>query len=220
MNARYVAAASAPTGACEWATIAVRPTPTAWPNSSSASSRGDSEPAARNRSVPSFRSWPVVSPRGGPTVPSRSDAATDRVRQRPEAVRLVGHLQRVDQVVEVAVHDPRQVVDRLPDPVVGHPVLREVVGPDLVRAVTRPDHGPPRSRIRLALLLLLEVVQPGAQHAHRLGLVLVLALLVLDLDHQTGRQVGDTHGGVGRVDALAAGPGRALDVDPQVAFLV
>ena len=50
----------------------------------------------------------------------------------------------------------------------------------------------------------------------RLGLVLVLALLVLDLDDEAGRQVGDADGRVGRVDRLAAGPGRALDVDPQV----
>ncbi len=86
--------------------------------------------------------------------------------------------------VQVAVHDARQVVDGQADPVVGDPVLREVVGPDLVRAVARPDHRPPGRRVGRALLLLLEVVQPRAQHGHRLGLVLVLALLVLDLDDE------------------------------------
>ena len=54
----------------------------------------------------------------------------------------------------------------------------------------------------------------------RLGLVLVLALLVLDLDHEAGRQVGDPDRGVGRVDRLAARARRALDLDPQVALLV
>ena len=48
----------------------------------------------------------------------------------------------------------------------------------------------------------------------------MLALLVLDLDDEAGRQVRDPDGGVGRVDGLAAGAGRALDVDAQVALLV
>jgi len=44
----------------------------------------------------------------------------------------------------------------------------------------------------------------------------VLGFLVLADDHQAGRNVGDAHGGVRRVDALAAGAGRTVDVDAQV----
>ena len=70
-------------------------------------------------------------------------------------------------------------------------------------------------RLRVGLLLR-RGEQPGAQDAHRLLLVLQLALLVLAGDDDAGRQVGDAHRGVGGVDALAAGAGRAEDVDPQV----
>src|SRR2546426_10155253 len=48
--------------------------------------------------------------------------------------------------------------------------------------------------------------------------VLELALLVLALDHEVRGQVGDAHGAVGRVDALAARPLRAEHVDPEVLF--
>jgi peptide chain release factor 1 len=58
--------------------------------------------------------------------------------------------------------------------------------------------------------------QPGAQHAHGLLAVLQLGLLVLHGDHQAAGLVGDAHGGVGRVDGLAARPRRAVDVDLQV----
>jgi hypothetical protein len=89
---------------------------------------------------------------------------------------------------------------------VGDPVLGVVVGPDLVRPVARPDHRLAGSGIRLALLLPLGLLEPGAEHREGLGLVLVLALLILDLDDHAGRQVGDAHRRVGRVHRLPAGP--------------
>ena len=46
---------------------------------------------------------------------------------------------------------------------------------------------------RVVAALALGVVEPGAQDLHRLGLVLVLALLVLLADHDAGREVGDAH---------------------------
>ena len=58
--ARYAASASTPTGASGWARIAVRSTPMAKPSSSSASSLGDSDPAAVSRSMPSWSSAPTV----------------------------------------------------------------------------------------------------------------------------------------------------------------
>src|SRR6188472_3998672 len=56
---------------------------------------------------------------------------------------LVGHHERVDELVEVAVHDPRQRRQVELDPMVGEAVLREVVRPDLLGPVARADHRPP-----------------------------------------------------------------------------
>src|SRR6185369_8616131 len=52
-----------------------------------------------------------------------------RVGQVAQAVGLVGHHEGVDQRVELALEDARHVVDRDPDPMVGDPVVGEVVGP-------------------------------------------------------------------------------------------
>ena len=46
--------------------------------------------------------------------------------------------QCVDEVVQAALQDALERVDRQADPVVGHAVLREVVGANLLRAVARP----------------------------------------------------------------------------------
>ena len=62
----------------------------------------------------------------------------------------------------------------------------------------------------------LELGQPRLEDAHRGRLVLQLRALVLTRDDDAGRQVRDPHGGVGRVDPLAAGTARAVDVDPKV----
>src|SRR3954453_21115097 len=53
---------------------------------------------------------------------------------RSESVGLVGHDEGIDEAVDLAVHDPRQSGQVEPDPVIGDPVLREVVRADLVRA--------------------------------------------------------------------------------------
>src|SRR6185369_9186663 len=97
-----------------------------------------------------------------------------------QALGLVGHEQRLDELVEVASQHARQVMHGLADAVVRDAVLRVVVRPDLVAPVARADHRPPSRRIRRTLLLDLEIEQARPQHGQRLGLVLVLALLVLD----------------------------------------
>src|SRR5262245_14953890 len=148
---------------------------------------------------------------------SRAIVGSAQVRQ---PIGLIGHDERVDQLVEIALQDPGQVVDGQPDAVVCDPVLRVVVGPDLLRAVAAANHGLARRRVRLPLLGQLQVVKPGPQHAQGLGLVLVLALLVLDLDDEAARQVRDSHRGIRCVHALAARPGRTLDLDPEVLLLV
>ena len=60
------------------------------------------------------------------------------------------------------------------------------------------------SRALGVLALLLRLEQAGAQDPQRLCPVLVLALLVLAVDDDAGREVRDAHRGVRRVDALAA----------------
>ena len=66
----------------------------------------------------------------------------------------------------------------------------------------------------LALELLL--VEAGTQHLHADLAVLDLRALVLRLHDGVRGQVRDAHGGVRRVDALAAGAGGAVRVDAQV----
>ena len=99
---------------------------------------------------------------------------------------------------------------------VGDAVLREIVGPDLLRALAGADLRPPGGRLLRLLPLPLDLVQPRSQHAQRLLLVLELGLLVLHRDDEARRQVRDPDGRVGRVHALTARAGRAVDVDLEV----
>src|SRR5437899_8819016 len=99
-------------GASGCATRAVRPAPTAVPRSSSASSRGVSDPASRSRSAPALRSAPVVWSASAPIGPVSSARVA-----LTEPIGLVGHDQGVDEVVEIAVQNTGQVVDGLPDAV-------------------------------------------------------------------------------------------------------
>ena len=72
-----------------------------------------------------------------------------------------------------------------------------------------------RGQLRLALRDL-ALQQPRLEHPHRQLLVLVLGALVLALDHDARRQVGQADRGVGLVDVLAAGALGAVGVDAQV----
>ena len=108
-----------------------------------------------------------------------------------------------------------QVVQVEPDAMVGQPVLGEVVGPDLLGSLARADHAPSQRRLDLGGLGPLAIEEPAAQDGHRLGLVLDLALLVLDGDDDAAGHVGDADGRVGRVDRLPAVTGGAVDVDPM-----
>ena len=73
---------------------------------------------------------------------------------------------------------------------------------------------------KLCLLLLeLHLVQTGAQHLHADLAVLDLGALLLRLHHGVGGQVGDTHGGVGGVNALTARARSAVSIDAQVGLV-
>ena len=105
-----------------------------------------------------------------------------------QALCLLIQGQCVNQGIQIAVHDGGDVeilaVTR--EPVVGDPVLGEIIGADLAAAVTG-------AHLRLPLLgdggvlpLLLRLVQAGAQDLHGPVAVLVLAALVLALHHRAG----------------------------------
>src|ERR1700738_3886012 len=97
-----------------------------------------------------------------------------------ELLLAVSRREQGDQLVQLAGQDPVELVEGGVDAVVGDPVLLEVVGPDLVRAVPAAHHGAPLGVLGGVLLRQLALVEPGAEHAKRLLAVLQLRLLVLD----------------------------------------
>src|ERR1043165_606742 len=139
-----------------------------------------------------------------------------RLYRLPQLLRLEVRDHRVDDYVEIPVHHLGEVVHRQADAVVRHAVLREVVRADLFRAVAAADHTFARRRELGLALLALDVVEARLQHLQRLRAVLDLRLLVLAGDDDAGREVGHAHGGVGRVDRLAAGTRGAERVDAQI----
>ena len=101
-----------------------------------------------------------------------------------------------------------QLVEGQIYPVVGHPVLRKIVGADSFAPVSR-------SHLAFAVLgdfgflfALHRVEQARAEHLQRLGLVFVLRFFVLADYDQPCRNVGYANGRIGRVDALASGARR------------
>ena len=197
-------------------------------SSSSASSRGESTPArqasaarqrlAYDRRQPPHRtrarrrraasSCGLRSP-SGLTAPGSGGLLLE-----PRAL-LLGR-ERGRELAQVAAEDLVEVVGGELDPVVGDPALGEVVGADLLRALAGADLRAAVGGDLGPLLLERPLVEPRAQHLHRLLPVLQLRLLVLHRDHDPGRLVGDPDRRVGRVDRLPARPGGAIDVDLQV----
>src|SRR5688572_8886607 len=147
--------------------------------------------------------------------PSPSDRLVRRGRALVEtgvaqALRLVRGAELAEEDIDAALHHRRDIARVELDAVVGDAVLWVVIGPDLLAPLSGADLGAPSIATLGRQLCLLDLVESGAQYRHCLELVLQLALFVLAGDHQPGRQVSDAHGGVGRVDALAAVTGRAV----------
>src|SRR5207248_2955428 len=128
----------------------------------------------------SSRSSPTVATTGSavPVSAGRAGRAAVALAEGREALRLVRGDERVDEPVELAIEHSRQVGEVHVDAMIGQAILREVVGPDLVRPIAGADHRAPGEGFGLALLATLLLEEPRAQHGQRLGLVLVLALLV------------------------------------------
>ena len=99
---------------------------------------------------------------------------------------------------------------------VGHAVLREVVGADLLAAVAAAHLALALGVIFLVVCFLLLLQQAAAQNFQCLLFVFALAALVLALHHHTGGQVGHPDGGRRFVDVLAACAGGAESINAQV----
>ena len=134
----------------------------------------------------------------------------------PPAARRCRRGQRVDDRVEVAVEHLVEVVRLEADPVVGDPVLREVVGADALGAVDGADLAAPRVAAVGGGLLRRGGQQARAQDPQRRTPCSAAGSSRSGSDDDAAGQVGDAHGGVGGVDALPARPGGAEDVDAQV----
>src|SRR5207245_3473310 len=94
---------------------------------------------------------PPSPPRPGRTRRSRSDAHLFL-----QGLRLEVRHDRLDDRIEVTLHDPRQTVDGEVDAVVGEAVLREGVGADLLGALA--CEGLAASAVRGGVALLLDLV--------------------------------------------------------------
>ena len=129
-----------------------------------------------------------------------------------EAFGVFGDLEGVDAFLDVAVHEDGEIVHAPVYAVVCDAALRIVVGADLGGAVAGGYHSLALGGNTVEILLVLHVVEAGTELLHGTVKVLELGALLLALDHDARRDVGQAHGGIGRVDALAAGAGRAEEV--------
>ena len=91
-----------------------------------------------------------------------------------ELFRLVVRDERVNNWLQLAVHDLAELMQRQSDAVISYAILREVVGADFLAAIAAADHGFALFGQRLLLLLHLHFVEAGAQHAHPFFAVLDL----------------------------------------------
>ena len=101
---------------------------------------------------------------------------------------------------------------------VGHTSLREVVGSDLLRAVAGSNLASSHLRLCVVPLLLLNVIQLGAQECECLRLVLDLRLFCLTVHNDTGRIMRQTHRRVRRIDTLSTVSGCTHYIDPDIFF--
>src|ERR1044072_3738089 len=121
------------------------------------------------------------------------------------------------EVVDIARECGRNVAARIADAVVGDAVLGKIVGTDFFAAVTRADEVTSVGAELGVFFIDFGLEQAGAQDTHSFVFIFGLGFFVLVGDDQAGRQVGDAHGRVGGVNALAAVATAAKHVDFEVA---
>lgn len=132
----------------------------------------------------------------------------------------------IEKLLNVAIHDEVEAVEGEADPVVGEPVLGEVVRADFFAPIAGADLTFSEFTTLFSEPLLLGLVQFGAQDSHGLELVLLLAALVLAGDDNPAGSVNDADGGFVLLHVLATGTAAAkcgdfeiFLVDFKVAFL-
>ena len=94
------------------------------------------------------------------------------LRHRGQLLGLVGQDQRVDERIEVAVHDHRQVIAGEADAMVGDARLGVVVGADLLAAVAAAHLGLAVGGLGRVLLVALDLLHPRLDDRHCQLLVL------------------------------------------------
>src|SRR5882672_6595718 len=186
-----------------WAMSRTRSQPRTEQSNNSASNRGNPD----SRSKP-----PIVAPASTAFTPG---PASTLIGERGELLGLVLGEQRLRQLEEIAVHDVVDLVEGETDAVIGDPSLRKIISADALGAVPRTDQGFARGGFLGLLLAQLPVLDARRQHRESLFLVLVLGAPVLAFHDDAGRQMRDSHGGVGLVDMLAACARGAVGVDSK-----
>ena len=109
---------------------------------------------------------------------------------RRQLFRLIRRDTSVDDLLDIPVHDLVQLVERQIDAVVCHTPLREIVGADLLGAVSGSDLAAALRGLRVLLLLQLQVIEFRAQKRKCLFLILKLRLLGLAVDDDAGGIMG------------------------------
>src|SRR5713101_974943 len=105
---------------------------------------------------------------------------------------------------------------RQADAVIGDAVLREIVGADFLGGVAGFDLTAALGGKRGLALFLLLFVEARAKNADGFRAILDLRFFVLLRNDETAGNVRNAYGGIGGVDGLAAGAGRAEGVNAQI----
>src|SRR5690606_14347989 len=77
--------------------------------------------------------------------------------------------QRIDQFIQIAFHDPVELVERQVDTVIGNATLREIIGADTLGTIARTNLAAPRFRPFGFGLLTLHVIKARAQDLNGAG---------------------------------------------------
>jgi hypothetical protein len=121
-----------------------------------------------------------------------------------ETILRVSGAKMLDNRIDLAVHYGVEVMHRVADAMIGHAILREIVGSDFRGPVAGSNLCLPHSGPLGFLLCNRCVEETGAKNFHSLQLVLQLVLLILLADDNTARDVSDANCGIRCVVALSA----------------
>src|SRR6266404_1625038 len=108
------------------------------------------------------------------------------------------------------------MIEREPDAMIGHTVLRKIVGANFLLAAAAADLTLAMGGIFFLLLALLGFEQTRPQNAQRFLLVLLLTASVLAAHDCAGRNMQNLHGRIGRVDTLPPRPACPANFDAKL----